>query len=316
MNTFIICTLFENHYHYGLAALTNSLYRAGFKGEIYAGYRGNLPNWAQGAKKSASVNYDGCCTLFLKDGLQLHFLPLHTDYHLTNYKPIFLLHLLNDVAKDAKGLIYLDPDILVKCRWSFFEEWCEYGVALVHEIVSNDMPATHPIRLKWAKVITDSGRQVTRQLHSYINGGFCGVARKDIEFLNHWNELIEIGISEYGCDPTKFSSYDKTHPFYSTDQDAINMSAMCSNCPISEMGPEAMDFISSGWTMSHATGTPKPWKKSFIGSIMKGKLPSRTDKLYWQNCLVPIRLYNKNYVRYKKVLIIIVSFLGRFYRKN
>jgi hypothetical protein len=30
-------------------------------------------------------------------------------------------------------LSYFDPDITIKCRWSFFEEWVQNGLALVED---------------------------------------------------------------------------------------------------------------------------------------------------------------------------------------
>src|SRR5450631_3672108 len=96
--TTAICTLFENNYHYGVAALTNSLYISGYRGAIYAGYRGTLPPWCLNAKENKLLNWPDSKTLEVADGIQIHFLPLNTPYHLANYKPDFMLSLLNGPA--------------------------------------------------------------------------------------------------------------------------------------------------------------------------------------------------------------------------
>jgi hypothetical protein len=88
-----LCTLFEGNYHYGVAVLVNSLFQKGFRGAIYVGYRGELPFWALQAKDNTSFNWQDSKFLAY-DGIEIYFLPIITEYHLTNYKPDFMLQLI------------------------------------------------------------------------------------------------------------------------------------------------------------------------------------------------------------------------------
>jgi hypothetical protein len=314
--TSVVCTIFEKHYHFGLAAFVNSLHQYGFSGEIYAGYKGVLPEWAAPAKENTSLDWDGASSLNVTEKIKIHFLPLSTEYHLANYKPEFMLQLMSGLAKNADSIAYFDPDIVIKCHWDFFETWMSYGVSLVHEVISNDMPATHPIRLGWEKVIKSSNRQVRRNITSYINSGFCGVTRQNVEFLEAWADIIKVAIREYGFKSDEFAHSKRSELFFAKDQDAFNIAAMCSESPISELGPEGMDFVSGGFTMSHAIGAGKPWKKNFITSAFKGVPPSNADKVFWSSVNGPLRPYSASQIKFKKIALSISSLIGRFYSKN
>ncbi|MEO7767391.1 MAG: hypothetical protein ABIS01_08195 [Ferruginibacter sp.] len=313
--SYAVCTLFEKSLHYGVAALTNSLYRQGFRGDVYAAYRGNLPAWANKATKNESLQWEGGKTMQLGEGAQLHFLPLDTDYHFANYKPKFMIRLFEGPAKDAEGLFYFDPDIVIKCKWSFFEYWITFGVAMVHELISQDMHASHPIRLGWEQLIKDNNRTVTANIQSYLNSGFCGLTKNNIEFLKAWAEFIEVSFNGYGHERGRLKGLSRTTLYYCADQDAFNIAAMCCGCPVTEIGPDGMDFVHGGWVMSHATSRPKPWIKNFLQSALIGNPPRLPEQNYWKNVTYPIPLYSKGRVRFKVTCLKIATFMGRFYRR-
>jgi hypothetical protein len=309
-----VCTLFEGHYHYGVAALANSLFKHGFKGVIYAGYKGPLPFWSVGSSLDTSRG-EGISSLKVSQDLTIHFVPVDTEYHLTNYKPLFMLKLWEGLAKEAEGMVYFDPDIVIKCRWHFYETWLSYGIALVHEITSNDMPVSHPIRGEWRKIIAKANRIITHEPNSYINAGFCGILKENFGFLQLWSDMITTAFDHFQTDPARFMTFDRTYPFFSVDQDALNIAAMCTEFPISEIGPEGMDFIHGGWTMSHAVGLPKPWKKHFLASALNAEPPSLAEKAYWLNVQGPVHSHHPLTVRIKQMGILAGSFIGRFYSK-
>lgn len=314
----IICTVFEGNYHYGVAALANSLYFNGFKGDFYVGYRGNLPAWVT-SKWAQTTEFDwegNAHTLNVKEDFRLIFLEVNQQRHLAHYKPAFMLSLMKDIAPLSTSIAYFDPDIVIKCRWRFYEEWMEFGVALVHEIVSQDMPVNHPTRMQWQRVIMECGKEVTKNISAYINCGFCGVSRENIEFLELWDYYITKAITTYKQDEKIFATFDRTSAFWSIDQDTFNMVAMSCNCPISEMGPEAMDFINAGWTMSHAVGSPKPWKNFFLRSMLSGFSPTLSEKQYWNYANKGIRSHSDFELKRKKYSIIIASFISRFYTRK
>jgi hypothetical protein len=77
-----------------------------------------------------------------------------------------------------------------------------------------------------------------------------------------------------------------------------------------------MGFTGGKNIMPHALGVPKPWKKLYFLSSLKGIPPTYAEKIFWKYVNQPIILYNKWYVKYKLYFIIFSSFISRFYRRN
>jgi len=310
MNT-VACTLFDGSYHFGVGALANSLFAHGYRGIFWVGYRGKLPIWAETAIKHAGWSEYCVC-----DSFSLGFIRLDTDWHFTNYKPQFMQSLLNTHCCEAHGVVYFDPDIVIKCRWSFYEQWTSYGAGIVQEVIQNVMPSDSPNRRAWAPLINDLNLKVIRNIDSCFNGGFCAVSRDNIKFIILWEKIINGIFKMYRLNPSIFLPGNGIAPFNGVDQDALNIAAMCYEGELSTMGPEAMDFWPAGMVMSHATGSSKPWNKKFIWMSLKGYPPTRAERGYWQHVHAPISLQSKINIRLKLLSIQIAAFIGRFYSRN
>lgn len=306
--TSAICTLFEKDYHYGVGALANSLCAHGFRGTIYAGYRGALPPWITGAKAST-----GWTEFSPTDGLTLRFIPLTTTLHLTNYKPDFMLELWEKHCPDADALFYFDPDIIIKCRWPFFEEWTEAGVALCQD-VNGSMPDNHPIRHAWRKLLQPCGLEFRNHFDNYFNCGFVGLGARDRRFLNDWQRVQSLML-KCGADFQSIGFGDRTFPFTCRDQDALNITCMMTGQSISPMGQDGMDFQQGGggYVMSHAAGGTKPWRKRMLfNAIFNGSPPSRADKSFYSFVRSPISVFTNASFSLKKIDLTLASAIGRY----
>lgn len=315
-----VCTLYEGNYHLGVGALINSLVSNQFKGDIFVGYRGELPPWFRLYQYIHHDNWDEVVVMQLSDYTKVYFVKPSTTAHFTNYKPQFLMDLSKDLCARYDAIAYFDPDIVVCRSWGYFEEWMQHGVALVHESVTNDMPPTHPLRKKWIKIAEEEGNEVHHQIHSYINGGFLALLLSHLSFLEIWQKFIDIGIEKYHFNSKDFMSkashYARPYPFRALDQDSLNIAAMVYQHEISEAGPEAMGFAHGVVAMAHAVGTRKPWKKRYLINSLLGNSPSYADKAFWKFVNGEIVLFSKKELIRKKYSILISSFIGRFYKRN
>jgi hypothetical protein len=316
----VICTLFEGQYHYGVASLSNSLYNQGFRGVIYVGYRGSLPDWALKGKKETINHWQEAITLDPADGLKLVFLSLSTKYSLTNYKPDFMLELWNGPAANAEALFYFDPDIVVSDSWICFEEWVNCGVAVCEDI-NSPLQKYHPRRVGWRNYFANFDLKFKNE--TYVNGGFVGLLKKDISFLRLWVQLQEkMGDAIGGLENSIFSSGSAKTAllqmkgftiFDKSDQDALNATIEVFDGIISYIGKEGMGFEDGHTTMYHALGRDKPWQRNNLSKAFQGRPPRFLDVVYWANKNYPIMAHSDWEIRRKKAAITIGKLIGRFY---
>jgi hypothetical protein len=317
----VVCTLFEGLYHSGVAILANSLWRSGYRGVLYVGYRGELPHWAirQGA---ADAENQSAFIFKLADGLIINFIKLDTRYHFTNYKPDFMLSLINGPASNANGVIYVDPDITILAPWKFLSDWIIYGIAVCEDI-NSPISMNHPRRQAWRQYFSQHGFNLSQKTAEYANGGFVGASRDNIEFLQLWKELqTAMGLAIGGLERSIFNGNKMQQEFLSpyfflgkTDQDALNAAIEASTRPVSFLPRSAMGFENGLRSLPHALGSEKPWKKNYFFQSILGKPPSSADKAYWMNADGPIRPHGKFIPKFKRLLIRTLSFFGRFYRQ-
>lgn len=305
----VICTLFEGDYHLGVGALLNSILRAGFKGLFWAGYRGNLPPWTVQLRKIGPELFE------LSNGAQLKFEKLDPAMHFAHYKPELMLDLIRRGIA-TRFLWYFDPDITVRCSWKFFQTWARLGVALCSDVTTGYMPEKHPIRCIWVENAMAAGWPAPVAVQTrYFNSGFVGLDIAHASFLERWNQAIEIA-AQSGVDIKEFKSGTREAPYHFLDQDSLNVATMYANEPILPIGPEGMGFIYGGFTMFHAVGEPKPWKKKFLLSALRGIPPGMGDKHFLASADGTIRLYPAGKLRLKRMEARIGALIGRFYGRR
>ena len=193
--------------------------------------------------------------------------------HLANYKPILMRRVFAEFLRPEDILCYFDPDITVKCRWSFFEDWVRYGLALVEDCTFPYLPSDHPLRYQWMEVAGSAGLTQKRAPSRHYNSGFVGLPASLQHVLPTWESLTEAA-QAFGYDSTRFTSADSTSPWQAADQELLNVTVMTTDVPPVHPGPRWMDFNGGGYAMSHAVNSPKPWARDYVKSSLDGKPPA------------------------------------------
>ncbi len=318
-----VCTLFEKNYHYGAAILTNSLVRNGFTGDIYAGYRGSLPEWTNIAKPNSSLNWTGASTINVSKDVQLHFLPMTSDAHFTNYKAHFMLELWDGPAKDSDAMFYFDPDIVFIAEWRYFQEWVKCGVAVCEDVNSPVYP-NNPRRIGWRNYFVPLGHKMSVKEPIYCNAGFLGLDKSHRGFAELWKRMMDELAPMFGglnrSNVSGLSIPDEMKgdfsPFGQPDQDVLNAVIEAYDGEISFAGQEGMSFKHGAPLIPHALGKIKPWILKPISQTIKGLPPRTVDKLYWQYADGPIKPHSDFERKKMNLLIKFAALIGRFYRRK
>jgi hypothetical protein len=242
----VICTLYEGDFQLGVAALINSIVRGGFRGLFWIGNRGDLPPWTT----QLTCREDG---LFQIGDALLGFETIDSQRHFGQFKPEFMSSIV-DRGIARMHLWYFDPDITVRCEWSFFERWVRHGVCICQDMTTSSMASNHPLRCEWVELASNAGWDVPfRQQERYYNSGFVGLDIEYRAYLDTWKAAVRLANAS-GVKHDQFQKGSRAQTFYTVDQDTMNIAAMYAPVPLTTLGPEGMGWVTGGFTMHHVLG--------------------------------------------------------------
>lgn len=303
-----VFALYDGDFHFGLGALVNSLYRVGFRGIVYVGYRGALPPWAVPVSAGSGFEqYD------VADGCAIRFVKVQFKGHLAFHKPGFIRATIDTLCHDVKRALYFDVDIVVKSPWAFFQHWVSCGIALCQDLNEPHMSGNHPLRKYWRDIAAQLGLSC-RQYDGYFNSGFVGLTRETLPLLETWQALNQ-HMERLGVSLDRHLFRARPDPLFNTDQDMLNLALMASTFPLSPVENSNMDITPGGYIMAHALAGPKPWRRRYISDALRGYPPDRAHKRFWQYVDAPIEVYTPGQRRRHVISLKIAAAIGRFYRR-
>jgi hypothetical protein len=307
-NDQVVCTLYEGDFHLGVATLINSIVQGGFKGLFWVGHRGVLPPWVEQLSRLENG-------LFRVGDATLGFETIKSSRHFGQYKPQFMRSIIDRGI--ARGYLwYSDPDITVRCPWSFVERWIRFGVCVCQDTHTTMMASNHPIRREWITLAHNAGwGEPIHRRERYFNSGYVGLAIEHSAFLDVWIDSVLLANSA-GVQQDQFQKGARSQTFYTVDQDTLNIASMYAQVPFTTIGPEGMGWVPGGFTMYHSVGHLKPWRKKFLRAALHGNPPSNGDKHFLQCAAGPIHPYTPWQLKRRRWQAKLAALIGRFYRRN
>jgi hypothetical protein len=306
----VVCTLAEGSYFNGLAALTNSLVRAGFRGSIVVGYRRGKPTWLKAVEKDRTFD-----AYLVTPQVRIHFVEVPGTWHLANHKGHLMKQVFSEIVPDAETVYFFDTDIVIKHSWDTFAAWAREGVVLVLDIADSYMSPHHVYRQAWRSLAAKQARKC-RDFTGYVNSGCVGINRAYAEFATVWAALME-ELERSGADMQKMKNLTGPLEFTRMDQDVLNATIMATDTPIALLGFEAMGFFPyTGAFMPHAIFQKKPWIRNYIVDALRGFPPSRSYLAFWEFVDGPIRPFSRLELKKKKTQVAIARFIGLLHTRS
>lgn len=304
-----VCTLWEKDHHKGVATLVNSLARCGYHGRIWAGYRGNLPPWAaQGVANGAIY------TVPAGPDIEVVFVKVPTELHLSQYKPTWMLRVMEEFDLEVNGVFYFDPDMFVVGPWTFFERWLKFGIAASEDAAYPFNP-NHPLAKGWREYATSIGYTHWNDTNAYFNSGLVGVSREMRPFLRMWDDLMNVIRHDFGALKGMMTP-SRADLFHRPGQDSFTLATCLTPYPVSWVGPDGMAFERGEWLTVHAY-LHKPWQRRVLRDLLvNGNKPDRGARLYWELADSPIQVESLARIRRHRWLIPLAAFLSRFYQRR
>ena len=305
MNPLLI-SLYQGDYHLGVAALINSALRHGFDGRI-ALYHNEprLPRWTSQLVATGPET-------FRSGDIKISFHRLNAPRHFGYEKPFAMCEAL-ETHPDCDSVIYADPDVLFLAPWGFFENWISQGVAYCLDSQFPYLPAQHPWRAEWRKLVTDATGLTTRSVGNYPNSGFVALPRTQIAFLELWKTLTKF-YEQHGGDTSSFC-LEERHRAIVGDQDLMAAALMAWSGPESILGPEGMGFTEYYFALCHDIGRPKAWKRNFAREAIQGVKPSRGSALFQDYSQSPIALFSQKEFNSRKFSFRMAQAISRLWKR-
>lgn len=308
MRPSVCLTLYDGDHVYGVGALANSLYRAGFRGTVFVGWRGRLPDWLPGERHAAGHWLPA-------PGLGLVFVPLPDGIAANQLKPWLLVEALDRLAPDAERFFLFDADILVLAPFSYFEALVEGGPALVLDLWFPRVPVVHPWRRAWAELCRQCGFERLRDVEDTYQSAFVGLSRRHRALADAWWRLMgELHRRRPDIAGSFKPGTRTTDPFHHTDQDMLAAAVMATDMPVCTLGPEAFGFGGTPHTMLHPAGE-KPWRGSALWQLLRlGRRPDLYARYWVRHLDSPIEVYPRTRRRWLRIEGNLAAAFGRVYR--